>query len=77
MRDLGYLSFLHVFKTIHVIGAPTDFSMLYEITNFIVLYLTLPPFIMKLVSQLKSKIEDSADAAVDGGTDSRENMNAE
>lgn len=31
---------------------------------------TLPPFMMKLVSQLKSKVEDSADAAVDGGKDS-------
>jgi hypothetical protein len=45
--------------------------MLYEITNFIVLYLTLPPFMMKLVSQLKSKVEDSADAAVDDDSDSK------
>jgi hypothetical protein len=68
---LGYLSFLHVFKTIHVIGAPMTFLCLYEITNFIVLYRTLPPFMMKLVSQLKSKVEDSADAAVDGSTDGK------
>jgi hypothetical protein len=46
------------------------FLCLYEIANFIVLH-PLPPFMMKLVSQLKSKVEDSADAAVEGDSDGK------